>query len=156
LLLLRFDLTLPPQATVVEAYLVLERIDAGTDDVFLHAARIVEPWNGASVSWALQPKLADIGPLVTVTHVLPTMRGRVRLDVGELVSRWRERRADDFGVAVVAEAPPSSAAGVAFALMPLVSPRDGLDVSSHPRPPAAPAFDQAEEPVGPTLELYVK
>jgi hypothetical protein len=113
----------------------------------------------------------DGGPLVTVTHVLPTMRGRVRLDVGELVSRWRERRADDFGVAVVAEgpgatggAPSSGTAGVAFALLPLVSPREGQGNDpaagggggAHPRPAAAPAFDEAEEPVGPTLELYVK
>jgi hypothetical protein len=56
----------------------------------------------------------------------------VRLDVRDLVQKWRRRSGDDFGVAVLAEG--ESATGMAFA----VSPVGGRTLA------------------GPRLELYVK
>jgi hypothetical protein len=129
--LLRFDLPLPPEATVLEAYVLLERApDVETDPAFvaLHAARIVEAWDGRSVSWATQPRVEETG--APVTRVSSSSGPMVRLDVHDLVEQWRQRAGADFGVAVVAEA---AGTGLPFALRPG-------------------GGDQA----GPRLEVYIK
>ena len=133
MVLLRFSASLPPEANVLEAYVVLERateIDADPIPISLRAERIAEPWDGRSISWARQPRVDEIG--APVTRVSPAAGPLVRLEVRGLVQRWRRRRDDDFGIAVVAEG--QSATGVAFALGP----------------------SSAGERVGPRLELYVK
>jgi hypothetical protein len=127
MVLLRFSASLPPEATVLEAYIVLERstdIDADPTPIALRAERVVDPWDSRSISWARQPRVEEGG--ATVTRVSAAAGPLVRLEVRGLVQRWRRRTGDDFGVAVVADG--ESATGMAFAL----------------------------ERVGPRLELYVK
>jgi hypothetical protein len=148
LVLLRFAATLPPEANVLEAYVVLERaadVDADPVPITVHAARVVDRWDGRSVTWGNQPRLEEVS--APLTRVSPSSGELVRIDVREIVRRWRAREHDDFGLAVVAEG--SSPTGIAFALVPGTSARDRLDpvlASSEPRPAR----------VGPRLELYVK
>jgi hypothetical protein len=135
-LLLRFSVALPPEANVVEAYVLLERpADVAVDPtpVSLHAARVRSAWASDSSSWARQPTIEEIG--APVTRVSTSAGPLVRIDVRPLVERWHRREKDEFGVAVVAEG--RSASGIAVALAP--SAGSGL---------------RAER--GPTLELYVK
>jgi hypothetical protein len=147
IVLLRFAATLPPEANVLEAYLVLERADMDADPVpiTLHATRAVDRWDGRSVTWGSQPRLEEVG--APLTRVLPSSGELVRVDVREIVHRWRAHEHDDFGLAVVAEG--KSPTGVAFALLPGTGAHDRRDpvlASSEPRPAR----------VGPRLELYVK
>ena len=141
LALLRFAVRLPPEAHVVEAYLLLDRapgVAPDPDPVALHLAPIVGAWDGQSLTWALQPRVEEVGS--PVTRVLPAAAGPVRLDVRAIVERWRTSgAASDGGVAVVAApAAGDAAAGVALALGPL-SGLSGGDAS-----------------YGPRLELYVQ
>lgn len=132
-LLLRFSASLPPEATVLEAYVLLERatdVDVDPTPVTLRAGRVLDPWDSGTVSAARRPRVDDGG--APVTRVFFSGPPLVRLDVRELVQKWRRRSGGDFGVAVLAEG--ESATGMAFA----VSPVEG-------RPLA-----------GPRLELYVK
>jgi len=133
LVFVRFSASLPPEANVLEAYLLLERatdIDADPTSVSLRAGRVIDPWDGQAISWARQPRVEDVG--APVTRVSPSAGPLVRLDVHEIVQRWRRRAGDDFGMAVIAQG--RSATGMAFAL--------------------APVAGSARE--GPRLELYVK
>jgi hypothetical protein len=117
LLLLRFSVPLPPEVSVVEAYLVMDRatdVDADPAPVTLHVARVVDAWDGGSTSWARQPRLEEVG--AAETRVLPSSGGIVRLEVRSVVERWRRRARDEMGVAVVTEG--SSTTGLAFALPP--------------------------------------
>jgi hypothetical protein len=130
--LLRFSVPLAPEAVVLEAYVLLERasdVDCDPSPIDLHAARVTVPWDERSLSWATQPRLEEIGS--PVTRVLPAAGSRVRLDVRDLVLRWRRRARDELGLAVVAEG--HTPRGMAFALEP----------SGH-------------DAAGPRLELYVK
>lgn len=132
LMLLRFAVTLPPDASVLEAYLDLERVEDASDDpppVALHAVRIAGPWDASSLTWAQLPPLEEVG--APITRARPGSGPRVRIDVRELVHRWQRRSSREFGVAVVAES-----AG-----------RTGLALALRPMPGAA---------RGPELELYVK
>ncbi|MDP9149788.1 MAG: DNRLRE domain-containing protein [Myxococcota bacterium] len=153
--LLRFSVGLPPETTVLEAYLVLERataIDADPAPVSLHAARVGERWDGRWVSWGRQPLIEEVG--APVTRVSPSAGPLVRLDVREIVRRWRSRRGDDFGIAVLAS--HDSPTGIAFALSP--SPGLQRDGPGRPSSQAGSAdIDPSSPPIfGPRLELYVK
>jgi hypothetical protein len=160
--LLRFAVPLPPEATVLEAYLLLERatdVDSDPTVVTLHAARVVERWDGGSASWARPPRIEEVG--APLTRVPPASGPWVRLDMRELVQRWRRRGSDDFGVAVLAErsrsAPPS--AGLAVALAPTEGRGDpSLSVVRVPlaSPSQTPQDAPQAELVGPRLELYVR
>jgi hypothetical protein len=111
----RFALPLPPQVTVVEAYLLLEPPDAVDFDpvpVTLRTERVVGPWD-SETSWARRPALQDVG--LPETRVDGGARV-VRLEVRSLVERWRRRAKDEMGVAVVADGPSASRTGVAFVL----------------------------------------
>jgi hypothetical protein len=168
IVLLRFSAPVPAEANVLEAYLVLERaIDVEPDPtpIALHAARIVDPWDGRSVSWARQPRVEEVG--APVTRVSPAAGPLVRLDVRALMQRWRRRTGKDFGVAVVAEG--KSFTGMAFALVPAAGgpyepilapiPPAATQAPSPFEPPAAPPSSVAEprrQLVGPRLEFYVK
>jgi hypothetical protein len=165
---LRFAVPLAPEANVLEAYLLLERatdVDADPAAVPLHAARVLTAWDGRSLSWARQPLVEEVGG--PVTRVMPGAGPFVRIDVRELVQRWRKRGRDELGVAVLADG--ESPTGVAFALEPADAARDRDDPILGPQ--AAPAqspslfeprvtIPVAAEPrrqvVGPRLELYVK
>jgi hypothetical protein len=105
LLLLRFEAPLAPDATVVEAYVLLERSDAVDMDpapMGLFAMRVVGPWDARAVSWATQPPLEDIrSPL---TSLVPAAERRiVRIDVRALVAAWQRHDPRDHGLAIVAQ-----------------------------------------------------
>jgi hypothetical protein len=170
ILLLRFQVTLPALARVAEAYVVLDRSDAIDVDpasgpsIALHAARIVERWDGDSVSWARLPRLDDAR---SPTTRVALGRARVRIDVREIVRRWRRHDAADQGIAVVADG--ASPTGVAFALAP-TDVREGttrLPAAASVRAASPPPFFAAPEPEGgasnlesvrgpPRLEIYVR
>jgi hypothetical protein len=165
---LRFSVALPPEANVLEAYLVLERaidIDADPTPVAMRAVRIVDPWDGRTASWARQPRVEEVG--APVTRVSPVSGPLVRLDVRALVQRWRRRGAEDFGVAVAAD--EESSTGIAFALVPAVgakydpnlatveplAPPGQSSLESHAASPSSVA-QPGGEVAGPRLELYLK
>ncbi len=132
--LLRFFVPLPPEARVVEAYILFERaaeVDVDPAPVALRAVRVLDPWDGRSVSWARRPRTEGTGSPVTL--VRPASGPWVRLDARALVRRWRDRGDSEQGVAIVAEANgPPGASGVALALA------------------------SGGAAAGPRLELYVK
>jgi hypothetical protein len=152
---LRFSVALPPEAGVIEAYLLLDRVpdvDSDPQPVALHVARVIDPWDARSLSWAVQPRIEEVGS--PVTRVLPASGELVRLDVRALVQRWRRRGGADFGLAIVADARSDGASGggrgMAFALAPRAG---GLGAS-----PVG-AADQATDlrgALGPRLELYLR
>ncbi len=176
LLLLRFALDLPPDVTVLDAQVVLDRapaIDADPTPIALHAARISEPWDAQRVSWGRAPRLNDArSPLTTVDDA----RSSVRIDVRLLVQRWRRHAADDQGIAIVADR--ASVTGIAFALedcagaseerappLPVRTLKDtpptfhtsaatseGGEVNGDARP----SLVGPRIPRGPRLELYVR
>jgi hypothetical protein len=171
--LLRFSARVPPEANVLEAYLLLERaVNVDVDpaaSIALHAERVVEPWDSASVSWASSPRIEDVG--APVTRVSPTTGPLIRLEVRELVQSWRRHGHRDFGVAIVAEG--TTVTGVSFAWQPvptaagrrdplLEPPAAGLEPPSpfEPGPPASALARQVGQPraelVGPRLEVYVR
>jgi|HubBroStandDraft_4_1064222.scaffolds.fasta_scaffold168259_2 hypothetical protein len=115
LALLRFSVPLAPEAKVLEAYLVLERppgVETDPTPVSLFAARVLDPWDSHSISWARQPRVQEVG--APVTEVLPASGPLVRIDIRPLVERWRRRMGGDEGIAVVAAS--KSATGMAIAL----------------------------------------
>ena len=165
---LRFGVPLTPETKVVEAYILLERasdVDADPAPVALHAARVDTPWDSRSLSWARQPHVQEIGAPVTL--VTPAAGPLVRVDVRDLVQRWRQRARDELGVAVVAEG--ESATGVAFALGPTdvesvrvdplllsQSPAQAQPLSPfEPRATSTPTDLRRQIP-GPRLEVYVR
>ncbi len=145
-LFLRFDAELPGDASVLEAYVLLERaaeLDADPSaTIAVHAARVVSPWDARSLTWATQPRVLEVG--APVTRVGAGAGRFVRVDVRDIVQRWRRRGRDEQGIAVVVEG--ESATGLAFALAAVDVGRDRDD------PVLAPRRQQA----GPRLELYVK
>ena len=163
-LLLRFAVDLPPAATILEADLVLQRaspFDADPTPVLLHAARILDPWNGGAIAWGRAPRLEEAGGPVTA---IDDARRSVRIDVRPLVRRWRSHAPDDQGIALLADR--ASVTGIAFVLadgegggdanFPVLSVRGSKDA---PPPFHGGAEDATVEPArsqGPRLELYVK
>lgn len=166
----RFAVPLPPEVTVVEGYLLLERapaVDADPATFTLHAAMVEGAWDARSLSWGRQPGVVDVG--APVTTVQAAGAGPIRLDVRAIVERWRRRDGMDGGIAVVAGG--RSPTGLSLALAPLDVPPDRDDpvlaarpapVTQAPSPfephPAAPAIvgDPRRQVVGPRLELYVR
>jgi len=166
-LLLRFNVPLPPDAKVIEAYVVLERtdlVDVDPTPIALHAVRIVEPWDARSVSWALQPKVQEVR--APTTQASPTGRSLVRIDVRELVRGWAAHEKTDQGIAIVSE--NTSPTGIAFALLPLGDPAapavepavapvfGGRGALVDPRGSGLEALKSGPQRAGPRLELYVK
>ena len=117
-------------------------VDVDPAPIALHAARITTPWDGASVSWAMQPAVEEVG--LPVTRVQPGSGGLVRLDVRDLVQRWRRRSRDELGIAIVTDV--ASGEGMPFALTPADAVRDRAD----------PILGTARQAAGPRLEVYVK
>ncbi len=148
-LFLRFALPLPRETTVLEAYLLLDRVpDAASDPapLALHTARVVSAWDSRSLTWGSQPSIEEVG--APVTRIVGAASATVRLEVRELLQRWRKRERDDFGIAVVAEG--RSASGVTFALAPCDVPADRRD------PVLATAAGPRSQLDGPRLEAYVR
>jgi|CZKU01.1.fsa_nt_gi hypothetical protein len=168
---MRFAVPIAPEVTIVEAYVLVDRIlsvDADPAPIAVHLARVADPWDSRSLSWALQPRIEELGS--PVTRVLPSAGAVVRLDARLLVERWRlRRRSDELGIAIVAaedvpsgpDARPGSNRGgmaMAFALAPrepldsLGSDRgDGLGAAYAPSAPYA-----GQPALAPRLELYLR
>lgn len=114
---LRFDVSLRADEDVVEAFLALERApDVAADPmaIVLHAAPVLDRWDGRRLSWGDQPRIAELG--LPQTPVLPAAGARVRLDVRALLQRWRNGRSRELSLAVLSDG--ESATGVTFALTP--------------------------------------
>ncbi len=135
--LLRFAVALPPESRVLEAFVLLDRasdIEVDPAPIFLHAERVVSPWNGASVARSPRPRLRDAG--LPWTKVMPSGPQTVRIDVRSVIAdvsrsdREGLAAGRELGIGIVAQG--SSFTGLAFAL---ASGRHGR---------------------GPRLELYVK
>ncbi|MBX3205477.1 MAG: DNRLRE domain-containing protein [Labilithrix sp.] len=153
-LFLRFSVAVPPNANVVEAYVVLRRSPAVDDDpapVVLHATRIVDAWEGGSVSWAIQPRSVETRS--PSTKLEPGGASLVRLDVRELVRHWARRDPRDQGIAVVAENETTS--GSTFALSGVGAERASTDVVGVGRPGLA-SFSGVSPDAEPYLELYLR
>jgi hypothetical protein len=163
-LFLRFALSLPKDVKVLEAYLLLIRssaLDADPAPIYLHAARVVEPWDSRSISWAAQPRIEDVR--APATRVDPGGRALVRVDVRALVEGWALHDRRDHGVALVAE--NTSATGIPFAFLPVGLPLERPAASPAPAlgfgapvtgTAPVPADEAPPEPIGPRLELYLK
>ncbi len=157
-LFLRFAVAVPSTASVVEAYVVLRRSPIVDDDpapISLHATRIVESWAGGSVSWAMQPRLAETRSPSTLVE--PAGSPLVRVDVRELVRHWARRDPLDQGIALVAD--NESRTGTTFALSALGAERAMVEPTVAVRGGAsgltAPAQGAAPD-VEPYLELYLR
>lgn len=140
--LFRFAIALPRDVTVIEAYVLLREdadVDADPWPLALHAARITTPWRGDVVTWNESPRIVEVGAPVTRVHPWP---GRaVRIDVRDIVARWRRRPEEDYGIAVLCEGETvgTSVTGIALAMGPV------------------PAGSRGFAPLdGPVLEVYVK
>jgi hypothetical protein len=117
LIIARFSVLLAPEVSILEAYLLLDRatdVEGDPAPVTLHAARLVQPWDVATVSWARQPRLEEVG--APETGVRPGSGAMVRLEVRGIVERWRRHDRGEMGIAVVAQG--KSATGMAFVLPP--------------------------------------
>ena len=144
-LLLRFQQPIAEEEVVVEAFLLLDRVDAMDADpspISLHVERIVDPWDARSITWARQPRLEDVRSPATI--VTGSGRPLVRLDVKALVTRWKRHDPTDQGLAVVVGT--RNATGMAFASAPLVGNE------ADPGEPARAVW----APNAPRLELYLQ
>ncbi len=150
-LLLRFDLPLGPEDEVVEAYLLLDRLDVMDTDpspISLHVERVLDRWDGRSITWGRQPHLEDDHGAATIVTV--GARPVVRLDVTPFVRRWKRHDPTDQGLAVVAGS--TNASGMAFAT---VDATDGVSsdaLRSDPNDPSRPVWVSS----APRLEVYVQ
>jgi hypothetical protein len=161
ILLLRFAIDLPPDAAIMGAYVVLDRVASVDPDpraVPLHAARIVDPWDVRSIAWGRAPRLDDAH--LPATRV-DGARGTARIDVRSIVQRWRRHAPEDQGIAILADG--ASTTGMTFAFAD-GAPEDAppaLSVRSPGPPSLYTTGDPAEGPSdpvprGPRLELYVR
>jgi hypothetical protein len=163
-LLMRFSVALPSTANVVEAYVVLRRSDAVDDDpapISLHATRIVDAWEGRSISWALQPRVVEARTPATVVE--PGGPALVRLDVRDLVRQWPKHDAKDQGIAVVAENETRTGTTFAFRSVASGATERGASTDLFSGSPTSPSssprqsFGPSSAPdVEPYLELYLR
>jgi hypothetical protein len=128
-LLVRYSVPLSDQADVVEAYVVLHKIETVQPDpipLSLHASRIVGDWRGGSTLAATLPAFEP--GRTAETHV--GWGDIVRVDVREIVKKWRRRDPNDRGIVIEATSSASAsgsavisgsrenASGMAFAVAP--------------------------------------
>lgn len=157
-LFLRFSVAVPPTANVVEAYVVLRRSPIVDDDpapVSLHATRIVESWKGGSVSWAIQPRVAEARSPSTLVEAGGSPL--VRLDVRELVRQWARRDPTDHGIAIVSD--NETRTGTTFALSAVGAvgaERAMTEQGIAGRGGPSSSGQGAAADVEPYLELYVR
>ena len=100
-LLLRFAASWRDDSDVLSAFVILDPVDSAppaAQPAIFEAARILEPWQAAVVSWGRQPRL-DLPKLAAVVRAIPGTP--VRIDVTGLVREWSKRHADDHGLALL-------------------------------------------------------
>jgi hypothetical protein len=167
-LFLRFSVPLPPEVTLLEGYVLMQRapaVDGDPGTIALHAARIEGTWDARSLSWGRQPSWVEVGAPITTVQVGISAQGTpVRVDVRGIVERWRRRERGEGGLAILTDG--RSASGLPIVLEPTDVPTDREDVVLRP---AEPSVAQASSPLdpppvalhprqvgGPRLELYVR
>lgn len=150
-LLLRFAVPIAEEDSVVEAYVLLDReavVETDPKPISLHAARIVDAWDGRSISYERQPRWEETGSPGAI--VSGAGRPLVRIDVRDLVAHWKERDPRDQGIVILSD--ETSRTGMAFAAASSVvdeGPTSMLGTvpdEAHPTWAAAP----------PRLELYLR
>ena len=149
-LLLRFAIPIAEEESVVEAYVLLDRADVVESDpnpISLHAARIIDAWDGRSISYERQPRWEETGSPGTI--VSQAARPLVRLDVRDLVTHWKARDPRDQGLVVVAD--DTSRTGMAFAAASSVLDQGPTSMLGNSSDEGA---SWAAAP--PRLELYLK
>lgn len=113
-LLLRFPAPFNDTTEILSAFVVMDPAPGaipGPGPVELRIARILEPWSPEHVSWTRLPSLSGIES----TFLASTWAGReLRLEVTDQVRRWRQHRADDQGLAVLAS--PQNDVGATYSL----------------------------------------
>jgi hypothetical protein len=113
-LLFRFEAAWKDDADVASAFLVLAPVEGAnlaTEPLIAEAAKIVDAWDGSTVTWGRSPRL---GLSQVVSTARPRPNAALRVDVTSLVRRWGHRDKDDHGLALVVRG--ADAFGVAYAL----------------------------------------
>ncbi|WP_136919692.1 hypothetical protein [Polyangium aurulentum] len=113
-LLLHFAVPIAERGEVAAAFLILDPLAGAPQPggaVPLQIARILDPWRPETVSWGRHPQL-DLPEKAGA--VGPSLLAPARIDVTHLVRLWAERRPDDHGIAVLADA--SDPFGATFSL----------------------------------------
>ena len=152
-LLLRFSAPIAPDEDVIEAYILLDRADTVETDpqpISLHAARIIDAWDGRSISWEKQPRWEEAGSPGTI--VSGGGRPLTRIDVKDLVTHWKTRDPRDQGIIVVAD--DTSTTGMAFATMSEVTDQGATSMLGASSEEAHSRGDWVASP--PRLELYLR
>ncbi len=150
-LLLRFAVPIAEEESVVEAYVLLDRADVVEGDpnpISLHAARIIDAWDGRSISYARQPRWEETGSPGAI--VSGTGRPLVRVDVRDLVTHWKQRDPRDQGIVILSD--DTSRTGMAFAAASSV-------VDEGPTSMLGTVTDEARSSwaaAPPRLELYLR
>jgi hypothetical protein len=144
-LLARWVAPMLDDAEVIEAYVLLDRVDDAVPEsgrIGLHAEQVVGDWSGRTATWVTGPALSDVNaPTLFLREGAPR---RVRIDVAPIVAHWREAGVGDRSIAIVAD--HWNATGASFAAIPAASVTLPGEPELHP-------LDAA---LGPRLELYVK
>jgi hypothetical protein len=115
-LLLHFDSPLREAARVVSAFIVLDPmpgVPPSASPVPIKLSRIAAPWSPGDTTWARLPALT---PLETPALASNWGGRRLFVDVSAEVRRWRERRGDDHGIALLAEANDPSGASYSLGI----------------------------------------
>jgi hypothetical protein len=102
--LLRFAATWRDDSDVVSAFLLLDPLEGAippSNTIPVEVARILDPWSPSTVSWGRQPRLALPE---TAAVVRPQPPRPLRVDVTAMVRAWKQRRADDHGIALLTAA----------------------------------------------------
>ena len=99
-LLLRFVSSLPDDAEVTGAFVLLSRSEDARPPksaLAIEVSRILDPWTDRSVSWGRQPRTSLPEGSMTLT---PRLADVLRVDVTSIVRAWPKRRPDDHGIAL--------------------------------------------------------
>jgi hypothetical protein len=113
LLLLHFDAPFSPDTDVRSAFLVLDPlpdVPPSSAPVPVSVVRILSPWTADGSSWSRLPRLS---PIESTWRASTWGLRPLRIDVTAIVRRWREARADDHGLALLAG--PQDAFGARYA-----------------------------------------
>lgn len=113
-LLLRFAAPFRDDADVVSAFVLLDPLEGAppaSSPASFEMARILDPWQAATVSWGRQPRL-DLLRRAGTGRALPA--APLRIDVTPLVRDWGKRLPADHGIALLVQG--DDAIGKAFAM----------------------------------------
>jgi len=154
-LFLRFAVPIAPEETVVEAYVLLDResvVETDPQPISLHATRIIDAWDGRSISYARQPRYEETDAPATI--VTGTGRPLIRIDVRDLAAHWKGRDPRDQGIAIVAG--DTSRTGMSFAASSTVLDRGPTSMLGESSNAVKDDVKDAWVASPPRLELYLR